>query len=149
MQGVDNKGNVIVYMKGHMWTFNPLCIKLAEKEEKQEVTGEGTALQKSLLVVFKLTATLHSMYLQGLLLMYVLLMPVHMYVCTVCIYTCTCVLPDTTVLGEETALLELKMQALLEEDNSEVLAHAALLGHVSIIRDYLDKYPNEVITKVP
>lgn len=64
-------------------------------------------------------------------------------------YTCTRVLSDTTVLGEETALLELKMQALLEDDNSEVLAHAALLGHVSIIRDYLDKYPNEVMAKVP
>ena len=85
VQGVDNKGNVIVYMKGHMWTFNPLCIKLAEKEEKQEVTGEGMALQKSLLVVFKSTATLHSMYLQGLLLMYVLLVPVHR-VCMHCMY---------------------------------------------------------------
>ena len=127
-----------------MWTFNPLCIKLAEKDEKQEVTGEGVTS----LHLLKSSSTYHSMYmyLEGLRLIYM-----HMYIHHVSMtdYTCTRVLSDTTVLGEETALLELKMQALLEDDNSEVLAHAALLGHVSIIRDYLDKYPNEVMTKVP
>lgn len=40
------------------------------------------------------------------------------------------------------------MQALREQEDSEVLHHAALLGNLSVIREYLDKYPNEVTTYI-
>ena len=52
------------------------------------------------------------------------------------------------MLGEETQLLELRMQALQASEDSEVLHHAALLGNLSVIREYLDKYPNEVTMHV-
>ena len=48
------------------------------------------------------------------------------------------------VCGQETQLLELRLQVLVEQEDSELLHHAALLGNLSIIREYLDKYPNEV-----
>jgi E3 ubiquitin-protein ligase mind-bomb len=92
VQGVNNDGNVAVLMKTHLWTFNPLCLRHAEKEEEQEVSS-------------------------------------------------------SVVLGEETQLLELRMQALQASEDSEVLHHAALLGNLSVIREYLDKYPNEVDAK--
>ena len=58
-------------------------------------------------------------------------------------------LPGSVVLGEETQLLELRMQALQDTEDSEVLHHAALLGNLSVIREYLDKYPNEVTSCAP
>lgn len=58
------------------------------------------------------------------------------------------VFPGSEVLGEETRYLELRMQALREQEDSEVLHHAALLGNLSVIREYLDKYPNEVTTYI-
>lgn len=61
------------------------------------------------------------------------------------VYTCPTPLSGSEVLGEETQLLELHMQALMEQEDSEVLHHAALLGNLTVIREYLDKYPNEVI----
>ena len=57
-------------------------------------------------------------------------------------------IPGSEVLGEETRYLELRMQALREQEDSEVLHHAALLGNLSVIREYLDKYPNEVTTYI-
>lgn len=36
------------------------------------------------------------------------------------------------------------MQVLMEQEDSEVLHHAALLGNLTVIKEYLDKYPNEV-----
>ena len=48
------------------------------------------------------------------------------------------------VLGQETQLLELRLQTLIEQEDSELLHHAALLGNLPVIKDYLDKYPNEV-----
>ena len=48
------------------------------------------------------------------------------------------------ILGQETQLLELRLQVLVEQEDSELLHHAALLGNLPVIRDYLDKYPNEV-----
>lgn len=92
VMGVDAAGNVSVLIKTNMWTFNPLCVRLADKEEEQEVSS-------------------------------------------------------SEVLGEETRYLELRMQALREQEDSEVLHHAALLGNLSVIREYLDKYPNEVDAK--
>ena len=53
-------------------------------------------------------------------------------------------LEGSEVLGEQTQFLELRMQALLEQEDSELLHHAALLGKLSVITEYLDKYPNEV-----
>ena len=49
------------------------------------------------------------------------------------------------VLGEDVDLLRLSMLALVEDESSDFLAHAALLGEDSMIRDYLEKYPNEVM----
>ena len=46
-------------------------------------------------------------------------------------------------LGEGIAL-QMRMQALIEEEDSKVLLYAALLGNTSVITDYLQKYPNEV-----
>lgn len=40
--------------------------------------------------------------------------------------------------------LSMKLQSLLEEEKPEVLANAAMLGDVPTIREYLQKYPNEV-----
>ena len=40
VQGVDNDGNVAVLMKTHLWTFNPLCVRQAEKEEEQAVSSQ-------------------------------------------------------------------------------------------------------------
>ena len=40
VQGVNNDGNVAVLMKTHLWTFNPLCLRHAEKEEEQEVSSQ-------------------------------------------------------------------------------------------------------------
>ena len=48
------------------------------------------------------------------------------------------------MLGQDTPLLELRLQILVEQEDSELLHHAALLGNLSVIREYLDKYPNEV-----
>jgi len=48
-------------------------------------------------------------------------------------------------LGEDVDLLRLSMLALAEDESSDLLAHAALLGDDSRIRDYLEKYPNEVM----
>ena len=42
-------------------------------------------------------------------------------------------------------LIRLSMLALAEDESSDLLAHAALLGDDSRIRDYLEKYPNEVM----
>jgi len=42
------------------------------------------------------------------------------------------------------AELCMKLQSLLEEEKPEVLANAAMLGDVPTIREYLQKYPNEV-----
>lgn len=42
------------------------------------------------------------------------------------------------------AELSMKLQSLLEEEKPEVLANAAMLGDVPTLREYLQKYPNEV-----
>ncbi len=44
----------------------------------------------------------------------------------------------------ERLFLQLRMNSLREEEDSEVLFYAALLGNTSVISDYLQKYPNEV-----
>ena len=44
VQGVNNDGNVAVLMKAHLWTFNPLSLRRAEKEEEQEVSSEPATL---------------------------------------------------------------------------------------------------------
>ena len=58
--------------------------------------------------------------------------------CSVYVYV------GSEILGQETPLLELRLQVLVEQEDSELLHHAALLGNLSVIREYLDKYPNEV-----
>lgn len=40
--------------------------------------------------------------------------------------------------------LRMKLQSLLDEEKPEVLANAAMLGDVSTVREYLQKYPNDV-----
>ena len=47
VQGVSSDGNVAVLMKTHMWTFNPLCLRQAEKEEKQGVSSKITVSVQS------------------------------------------------------------------------------------------------------
>ena len=44
VQGVNNDGNVAVLMKAHLWTFNPLSLRRAEKEEEQGVSSEPATL---------------------------------------------------------------------------------------------------------
>lgn len=41
VQGVSNDGNVAVLMKTRLWTFNPLCLRPAERGEEQEVSSES------------------------------------------------------------------------------------------------------------
>ena len=54
-------------------------------------------------------------------------------------------LPDCSVPDEGIdADLRMKLQSLLEEGKPEVLANAAMLGDVYTIREYLQKYPNDV-----
>lgn len=40
--------------------------------------------------------------------------------------------------------LRMKLQSLLDEEKPEVLANVAMLGDVSTVREYLQKYPNDV-----
>ena len=40
IQGTNNNGNIIVFMKGQPWILNPFCVKMAEKGEEQEVSSE-------------------------------------------------------------------------------------------------------------
>ena len=40
--------------------------------------------------------------------------------------------------------LEFKVQSLLADGNPDVVAYAAKLGDVHVIRGYLKSYPNEV-----
>ena len=40
VQGVNNDGNVAVMMKARLWTFNPLCLRRADKEDEQEVSSK-------------------------------------------------------------------------------------------------------------
>ena len=47
VRGVDNSGGVVVFVNGNIWTFNPLCVKLAEKEEQEEASGTETHLSMS------------------------------------------------------------------------------------------------------
>lgn len=49
-----------------------------------------------------------------------------------------------TVLGEDATLLRMSMLSLFENEDSGFLVHAALLGEEDAMRDYLQKYPNEV-----
>ena len=39
--GVDAAGNVSVLIKANLWTFNPLSVRLADKEEEQEVSSQS------------------------------------------------------------------------------------------------------------
>ena len=41
VMGVDAAGNVSVLIKANLWTFNPLCVRLADKEEEQEVSSQS------------------------------------------------------------------------------------------------------------
>ena len=41
VQGVGNNGNVAVLMKTRLWTFNPLCLRPAEREEENQVSSES------------------------------------------------------------------------------------------------------------
>ena len=45
----------------------------------------------------------------------------------------------------ESIMIQMKLLSLLEEESSEALLYAALLGNTSVITDYLQKYPNEVL----
>jgi len=51
---------------------------------------------------------------------------------------------QNTVLGEDATLLRMSMLSLFENEDSGFLVHAALLGEEDAMRDYLQKYPNEV-----
>ena len=46
---------------------------------------------------------------------------------------------------EDATLLRMSMLSLFENEDSGFLVHAALLGEEDAMRDYLQKYPNEVI----
>ena len=50
----------------------------------------------------------------------------------------------TQVLGEDVEELRRRMVLLKTICDSDVLAHAALLGDESVIKEYLDEYPNDV-----
>lgn len=50
----------------------------------------------------------------------------------------------TQVLGEDIAKLRGRMELLKTIGDSDVLAHAALLGEEEVIKEYLDEYPNDV-----
>ena len=49
---------------------------------------------------------------------------------------------------EEDRQLGLKVQSLLVDGNPNVVAYAAKLGDVHVIREYLKNYPNEVRTAI-
>ena len=63
-------------------------------------------------------------------------MYLHVYVCTL--------IGRTQVLGEDVEELRRRMVLLKTICDSDVLAHAALLGDESVIKEYLDEYPNDV-----
>ena len=76
-------------------------------------------------------------------LVYLLFLFVH--VLFSCFTTWDLTLPDCSVPDEGIdADLRMKLQSLLEEEKPEVLANAAMLGDVYTIREYLQKYPNDV-----
>lgn len=58
-------------------------------------------------------------------------------------YTCIHV-GQTKVLGEDVEELRRRMELLRTIGDSDVLAHAALLGEEEVIKEYLDEYPNDV-----
>lgn len=51
---------------------------------------------------------------------------------------------QTQVLGEDVEELRRRMELLRTIGDSDVLAHAALLGEEKVIKEYLDEYPNDV-----
>ena len=58
---------------------------------------------------------------------------------------CTCIhVGQTKVLGEDVEELRRRMELLRTIGDSDVLAHAALLGEEEVIKEYLDEYPNDV-----
>lgn len=48
------------------------------------------------------------------------------------------------IVGQDAGELRRRMELLKVIGDSDVLAHAALLGEEGVIKEYLDEYPNDV-----
>ena len=52
------------------------------------------------------------------------------------------------IVGKDPVELRRRMELLKVIGDSDVLAHAALLGEEEVIKEYLDEYPNDVSWKM-
>ena len=62
-----------------------------------------------------------------------------MTLCVIFIY-----IGQDLIVGQDVAELRRRMELLKVIGDSDVLAHAALLGEEGVIKEYLDEYPNDV-----
>ena len=127
VQHIDAVGDARVSVKDRTWWFNSECLSMVAKdsEDATEQTQPGVCV----CVLYMCT------FVGG---------GGSLYDITNSVYGCIIFIGQTQILGENIVDLRRRMELLKTIGDSDVLAHAALLGEEEVIREYLDEYPNDV-----